>query len=100
MIGLNKQKKANGKYSKTETPSTFAINTPHILQGTSGLITVPASSNVRDKAFLERPTFSYIPLKVSPVKRIERYCSPIKTFTPIAVSAVDKIVVLTLLILS
>src|SRR5690625_4317742 len=54
IIGLSKQKKANGKYVSTGTPSTSAINTPQTLHGTSGLITVPASSNVLDRAFAGR----------------------------------------------
>src|SRR5690625_1580106 len=50
MIGLSIQKKANGRYVSTGTPRTSAMNTPQTLHGTSGLMTVPASSSALDNA--------------------------------------------------
>src|SRR5690625_3617904 len=89
ITGLSRQKKAKGRYESTGTPSTSAINTPHTLHGTSGLITVPASSKVLERAFLDNPAFSYISLYVSPVSRMDKYCSPITTLMPIDVAAAE-----------
>ena len=75
----------------TDTPSTLAMNTPHTLHGTSGLMTVPASSSVRARLRGCSPSFSYTGLKVSPASRMLRYCSPINTFTPTLVSATEKV---------
>src|SRR5690625_534744 len=57
--GLNKQKNANGTYAIVGTPRTLAINTPQTLHGTSGLMTVPASSATRAKLIVSSPTFLY-----------------------------------------
>src|SRR5690625_2372272 len=54
-------------------------------------MTVPASSSVLDNTLFGIPLFLYTLLKVSPVNKIDRYCSPINTFTPIAVAAVAMI---------
>src|SRR5690625_679675 len=54
-------------------------------------MTVPASSSVLDNTLFGIPLFLYTLLNVSPVNKIERYCSPINTFTPIAVAAVAMI---------
>src|SRR5699024_419644 len=86
-IRHSKQKKANGKYSIVGTPNTPVINTPHTLHGTSGFITVPASSDTLDKFFSARPTFLNCGWNVSAVKRIDRYCSPMSMLTPMALRA-------------
>ena len=48
MIGLNRLKKQNGRYEMVGTPSTPAMYAPQLFHGTSGEVTVPASSTVRD----------------------------------------------------
>ena len=67
------------------------MNTPQTLQGTNGLMTVPASSSVRARLRECRPSLSYTGLKVSPESRILKYCSPIRKLTPTDVMATLKV---------
>ena len=67
------------------------MNTPHTLHGTNGLITVPASSSVRDRLRGCKPSLAYTGLNVSPASKMDRYCSPIKIFTPTLVIATQKV---------
>lgn len=68
-----------------------SIRIHHLLPTVRGLITVPASSNTRDKLRRSKPTSSYLLANACPVKTIDKYCSPSKKFTPIAVEAVEMI---------
>src|SRR5690606_15459833 len=56
------------------------INTPHVFQGIKGEVTVPPSSNARDKFFecnfLSRYALAYI----LPGRRIDMYCSEAVAF--------------------
>ena len=86
--GLIILKKQKGRYAIVATPKVADMYAPHVFQGISGEVMVPASSKVRDKTLGSIFLLLYSSLYMRPGKTTEIYWSEVMIFAPIQVAIV------------